>query len=138
MPLYEGLGSGGEKTAVVMDLGKAFTNRSRKCVLRQPDRGVVFRRCITTVFKMYLEKPVRTRMRVQSCRHLKWKLPSGTCLVVSSKNFASATAQLNVQVVLGVKRASLAWLLMKMSESPCCTPNIISVRIFSSPFAILN
>lgn len=25
MPLYEGLGSGGEKTAVVIDLGEAFT-----------------------------------------------------------------------------------------------------------------
>lgn len=25
MPLYEGLGSGGEKTAVVLDLGEAFT-----------------------------------------------------------------------------------------------------------------
>uniref|UniRef100_A0A1Y7VM21 ARP10 actin-related protein 10 n=1 Tax=Mus musculus TaxID=10090 RepID=A0A1Y7VM21_MOUSE len=29
MPLYEGLGSGGEKTAVVIDLGEAFTNQSK-------------------------------------------------------------------------------------------------------------
>ncbi|XP_030338984.1 uncharacterized protein LOC115606725 isoform X3 [Strigops habroptila] len=28
------------------------SSRSRKCLLRQPDRGVVVRRCITTVFKV--------------------------------------------------------------------------------------
>uniref|UniRef100_A0A2K5I989 Actin related protein 10 n=1 Tax=Colobus angolensis palliatus TaxID=336983 RepID=A0A2K5I989_COLAP len=33
MPLYEGLGSGGEKTAVVIDLGEAFTNFKNDTVI---------------------------------------------------------------------------------------------------------
>lgn len=35
---------------------------------------------MTTVFETWGEKSVPSRMPVQSCRHLKWKLPGGTCV----------------------------------------------------------
>uniref|UniRef100_A0A2K5I9M0 Actin related protein 10 n=1 Tax=Colobus angolensis palliatus TaxID=336983 RepID=A0A2K5I9M0_COLAP len=79
MPLYEGLGSGGEKTAVVIDLGEAFT-KGQKCYLSGPklslfrhllvnprDRRVViiesvlcpshFRETLTRVLFKYFEVP---------------------------------------------------------------------------------
>uniref|UniRef100_G1NLJ2 Uncharacterized protein n=2 Tax=Meleagris gallopavo TaxID=9103 RepID=G1NLJ2_MELGA len=53
MPLYEGLGSGGEKTAVVLDLGEAFT----KCGFA----GETGPRCIipSEIKKPDVSKPVR-------------------------------------------------------------------------------
>ncbi|KAF6350707.1 actin related protein 10 [Rhinolophus ferrumequinum] len=53
MPLYEGLGSGGEKTAVVIDLGEAFT----KCGFA----GETSPRCIipSVIKKAGLPKPVK-------------------------------------------------------------------------------
>uniref|UniRef100_A0AAA9S5I1 Actin-related protein 10 n=1 Tax=Bos taurus TaxID=9913 RepID=A0AAA9S5I1_BOVIN len=53
MPLYEGLGSGGEKTAVVIDLGEAFT----KCGFA----GETGPRCIipSVIKKAGMPKPIR-------------------------------------------------------------------------------
>ncbi|XP_015705761.1 actin-related protein 10-like [Coturnix japonica] len=53
MPLYEGLGSGGEKTAVVLDLGEAFT----KCGFA----GETGPRCIipSEIKKPDVSKPVK-------------------------------------------------------------------------------
>nr|KAF6482889.1 actin related protein 10 [Rousettus aegyptiacus] len=53
MPLYEGLGSGGEKTAVVIDLGEAFT----KCGFA----GETSPRCIipSVIKKVGMPKPIK-------------------------------------------------------------------------------
>ena len=47
-----------------------------------------------------MEKLVPTRMRAQSCRHLRWRLSCGACLAMCLKNFSSATAQFSGRVVL--------------------------------------
>lgn len=78
---------------------------------------------MTGVSKAYVEIPVTTRIRVQSCRHLMEKLSCQGCLTTCPKNFISATLQLCGQLVLGVKLASAFCLLRKMFESPCCSPN---------------
>ncbi|RXN34903.1 actin-related 10 [Labeo rohita] len=74
MPLFEGLGSGGEKTAVVIDLGAAYTNRThdavspfRHLLVNPRDRRVViiesilcpshFRETLSRVFFKHFEVP---------------------------------------------------------------------------------
>lgn len=78
---------------------------------------------MTGVLKAYVEIPVTTTIWVTSCRHLMEKLSCQGCLTTCLKNFISATLQLCGQLVLGVKLASAFWLLRKMFESPCYSPN---------------
>jgi len=71
------------------------------------------------------EKPLPTSMRVQICRHLRWKQWWQACLAMCLTNCISAAAQLFGGAVLLVKLAAAYLMLREVSESSSCTPSIL-------------